>query len=162
MAGDKESCSKDVLGRVYEYFLGMFADTEGKRDGQFYTPRSIVRVLVEMIEPYHGRRGEVLFIDTRNMGVLRDHTHRELTDDKVQKIADTYHAWRGERVESGRYENVPGFCKAATLDERMKHDCILTPCLYMGFEETEDDAEEFEEKTERLTAELSEQFRKSE
>ncbi len=49
--GDKESRSKDVLGRVYEYFLGMFADAEGKRGGQFYTPRSIVRVLVEMIEP---------------------------------------------------------------------------------------------------------------
>jgi type I restriction enzyme M protein len=53
--GDKESRSKDVLGRVYEYFLGMFADAEGKRGGQFYTPRSIVRVLVEMIEPYRGR-----------------------------------------------------------------------------------------------------------
>lgn len=53
--GDKESRSKDVLGRVYEYFLGRFADAEGKRGGQFYTPRSIVRVLVEMIEPYRGR-----------------------------------------------------------------------------------------------------------
>ena len=53
-----------------------------------------------MVEPYHGWRGEVLFIDARNMGVLRDRTHRELTDDEVQKIADTYHAWRGERVEA--------------------------------------------------------------
>jgi type I restriction enzyme M protein len=53
--GDKESRSKDVLGRVYEYFLGRFADAEGKRGGQFYTPRSIVKVLVEMIEPYRGR-----------------------------------------------------------------------------------------------------------
>jgi type I restriction-modification system DNA methylase subunit len=105
----------------------MFADTEGKRGGQFYTPRSIVRVLVEMIEPYHGGRGEVLFIDARNMGVLRDRTHRELTDDEVQKIADTYHAWRGERVESGKYEDVPGFCKAATLDEIKKHDYISHP-----------------------------------
>jgi type I restriction enzyme M protein len=47
--------SKDLLGRVYEYFLGMFADAEGKRGGQFYTPESIVRLLVEMLEPYHGR-----------------------------------------------------------------------------------------------------------
>jgi type I restriction enzyme M protein len=53
--GDKESKSKDVLGRVYEYFLGQFADAEGKKGGQFYTPRSIVKVLVEMIEPYKGR-----------------------------------------------------------------------------------------------------------
>ena len=53
--GDRENRSRDVLGRVYEYFLGRFADAEGKRGGQFYTPRSIVRVLTEMIEPYHGR-----------------------------------------------------------------------------------------------------------
>lgn len=47
--------SKDLLGRVYEYFLGMFADAEGKRGGQFYTPESIVKLLVEMLEPYEGR-----------------------------------------------------------------------------------------------------------
>lgn len=47
--------SKDLLGRVYEYFLGMFADAEGKRGGQFYTPESIVKLLVEMLEPYSGR-----------------------------------------------------------------------------------------------------------
>lgn len=351
--GDKESRSKDVLGRVYEYFLGRFADAEGKRGGQFYTPRSIVRVLVEMIEPYRGRiydpccgsggmfvqsekfieahegrlenisifgqesnqttwrlckmnlairgidndgikwgdsfhndlhkdlkadfilsnppfndsdwkgellteearwkfgippkgnanfawvqhyihhlspsgiagfvlangsmssntsgegeirkniieqdlvdcmialpgqlfyntgipaclwfiardkqnsgfrdrRGEVLFIDTRNMGVLRDRTHRELTDEEIQRIAGTYHAWRGEKIESGEYEDISGFCKAATLDEIKKHDYILTPGRYVGFEETEDDDEEFEEKIRKLTVELSEQFKKSE
>lgn len=53
--GDKENKSKDILGRVYEYFLGQFADAEGKKGGQFYTPRSIVQLLVEMIEPYKGR-----------------------------------------------------------------------------------------------------------
>jgi len=53
--GDKESRAKDVLGRVYEYFLGRFAEAEGKRGGQFYTPQSVVRLLVEMIEPYRGR-----------------------------------------------------------------------------------------------------------
>ena len=53
--GDSESKSKDILGRVYEYFLGMFADAEGKRGGQFYTPACIVKTLVEMIEPYKGR-----------------------------------------------------------------------------------------------------------
>ena len=53
--GQKEDRSKDVLGRVYEYFLGQFADAEGKKGGQFYTPRSIVRLLVEMLEPYKGR-----------------------------------------------------------------------------------------------------------
>ncbi|WP_332445708.1 class I SAM-dependent DNA methyltransferase [Dehalococcoides mccartyi] len=53
--GDKESRSKDILGRVYEYFLGKFASAEGKKGGEFYTPRCVVRLLVEMIEPYKGR-----------------------------------------------------------------------------------------------------------
>ena len=53
--GDRENRSKDVLGRVYEYFLGRFADAEGKSGGQFYTPRCIVKLLVEMLEPYQGR-----------------------------------------------------------------------------------------------------------
>ena len=53
--GDKESKSKDILGRVYEYFLGQFADAEGKKGGQFYTPRCIVKLLADMLEPYKGR-----------------------------------------------------------------------------------------------------------
>ena len=53
--GDRESQSKDILGRVYEYFLGRFAEVEGKRGGQFYTPRSVVELLVRMLEPYRGR-----------------------------------------------------------------------------------------------------------
>jgi hypothetical protein len=53
--GDAEARSKDVLGRVYEYFLSQFASAEGKKGGEFYTPRSVVKLLVEMIEPYNGR-----------------------------------------------------------------------------------------------------------
>ena len=53
--GDRENRSKDILGRVYEYFLSQFASAEGKKGGQFYTPRCIVRVLVEMLAPYRGR-----------------------------------------------------------------------------------------------------------
>lgn len=53
--GDKDSRSKDVLGRVYEYFLSKFANAEGKNGGEFYTPRSVVQLLVKMIEPYKGR-----------------------------------------------------------------------------------------------------------
>ena len=53
--GDAESRSKDILGRVYEYFLGQFASAEGKKGGQFYTPRCVVQVLVEMLAPYKGR-----------------------------------------------------------------------------------------------------------
>ena len=54
--GDAEARSKDVLGRIYEYFLSQFASAEGKKGGEFYTPRSVVKLLVEMIEPYNGPR----------------------------------------------------------------------------------------------------------
>ena len=53
--GDEEARSKDVLGRVYEYFLSQFASAEGKKGGEFYTPRCVVKLLVEMLEPYRGR-----------------------------------------------------------------------------------------------------------
>lgn len=53
--GDRENRSKDILGRVYEYFLSQFASREGKKGGEFYTPRCVVKLLVEMIEPYKGR-----------------------------------------------------------------------------------------------------------
>ena len=53
--GTESAKSRDLLGKVYEYFLGQFADAEGKKGGQFYTPKSIVQLLVEMIEPYKGR-----------------------------------------------------------------------------------------------------------
>jgi len=53
--GDAEARAQDVLGRVYEYFLSQFASAEGKRGGEFYTPRCVVKILVEMLEPYRGR-----------------------------------------------------------------------------------------------------------
>src|SRR5438128_1641641 len=53
--GDAANRSKDILGRVYEYFLSRFASAEGKKGGQFYTPQSVVRLLVEMLAPYKGR-----------------------------------------------------------------------------------------------------------
>ena len=53
--GDESARANDVLGRVYEYFLGQFAGAEGKKGGEFYTPRCVVRPLVEMLEPYSGR-----------------------------------------------------------------------------------------------------------
>ncbi len=343
--GYKENRSKDILGRVYEYFLGQFADAEGKKGGQFYTPRCIVKLLVGMLEPYKGRifdpccgsggmfvqskkfvkahggkigdisvygqesnqttwklckmniairgidanikwgdsfhddqfkdlkadfilanppfnmsdwggellqddvrwgfgvppkgnanfawvqhfihhlspvgivgfvlangsmssntsnegeirkniiendlvdgiialpsqlfyntmipaclwfvardkknnkfrdrRGQVLFIDARKMGVMIDRRHRELTDDEIKKISDTYHAWRGE---GGKYEDVTGFCKSATLEEVRKQEHILTPGRYVGFPEEEDDGIPFDEKMKELTAQLKEQM----
>jgi type I restriction enzyme M protein len=351
--GDKENRSKDVLGRVYEYFLSQFASAEGKKGGQFYTPRCVVQVLVEMLSPYHGRiydpccgsggmfvqsekfveahggkvkdisvygqesnpttwklakmnlairgidnnlgdraadsfhadlhpdlkadyvlanppfnssdwggerlkddvrwkygtppkgnanfawvqhfihhlnpkgqagfvlangsmssnqsgegeirkaileadlvdcmvalpgqlfystqipaclwflskdkqnnrfrdrRNQVLFIDARKMGTLIDRVHRELTEEDVQKIAATYHAWRGDESETNQYQDIPGFCKSTDFEEIVKHGYILTPGRYVGAEDVEDDGEDFEEKMLTLTAQLKQQMEKS-
>ena len=97
------------------------------------------------------RRGQVLFIDARKMGELVDRTRRELTDTEIQKIADTYHAWRGEK-NAGEYADVAGFCKSATLEDIRKRDHVLTPGRYVGAAEQEDDGEPFEEKMRRLSA----------
>lgn len=337
--------SQDLLGRVYEYFLGQFADAEGKKGGQFYTPASIVKLLVEMIEPFHGRvydgccgsggmfvqsekfvrnhqgnikdlsifgqesnpttlrlarmnlaiRGidarlelgdtflndrhpdlkadfilanppfnvsdwsgeqlrddirwkyglppvgnanyawlqhfvhklspigtagivlangsmnsntggegeirknmieanivdcmvalpaqlfyntmipaclwflardrtnhkfrnrsnELLFIDARKLGTMINRRNKEFTNEDIAKIAGTYHAWRGE---GDVYEDLPGFCKAATLDEVRANNYVLMPGRYVGTEEAEDDGIPFEEKMSTLTTQLAEQF----
>jgi type I restriction enzyme M protein len=97
----------------------------------------------------------VLFIAARKLGRMVDRTHRELPDEDVARIADTYHAWRGEK-EAGEYADVPGFCKSATLDEVRKHGHVLTPGRYVGAE-AQEDGEPFEEKMRRLTATLREQ-----
>jgi len=121
---------------------------------------------------FRDRRGETLFIDARQMGSMVDRTHRELTDDDIAKVAGTYHAWRSEgglaqAEQSGdvpvpvAYEDVSGFCKSAKLDDIREHGHILTPGRYVGAPEAEEDAEPFEEKMERLTSELSEQFAES-
>ncbi|HLR42353.1 MAG TPA: class I SAM-dependent DNA methyltransferase [Pseudogracilibacillus sp.] len=349
--GDKESRSKDVLGRVYEYFLGKFASAEGKGGGEFYTPMSVVKLLVEMLEPYKGRiydpccgsggmfvqsekfveehqgklgdiavygqesnpttwklakmnlairgidanlgsqnadtfhndlhkrlkadyilanppfnisdwggerlqddlrwkygtppngnanyawiqhmvsklaptgtagivlangsmstntslefeirkklieedlvecivtlpgqlfystqipvclwfitknkakngkrerAGEILFIDARNLGHMATRTLKEFSQEDIQKVATTYHAWRGTKEET--YEDIAGFCKAANLEEVREHDYILTPGRYVGLEEEEDDGESFDEKMERLTTDIAEQFKES-
>ena len=348
--GDKASRSKDVLGRVYEYFLSQFADVEGKKGGEFYTPRCVVKLLVEMIEPYKGRvydpccgssgmfvqsvefirahsngngnggkakadisiygqesnyttwrlakmnlairgiegqiahgdtfqndrfpdlkadyilanppfnvsdwgaerlgedkrwqhgtppaananyawvqhiiyhlapggtagfvlangsmssnqssegtirksivesdlvdcmialpgqlfystqipaclwfmtrdkktsrfrdrRSTVLFIECRNMGQLVDRTHRELTDDEIQRISQTYHAWRGEQG-AGDYHDIPGFCKSVSIDEIRENGHVLTPARYVGAQPQEDDKEPFDDKMQRLVAQM--------
>ena len=222
--GDAEARSRDVLGSVYEYFLSQFASAEGKRGGEIYTPRCIVRLLVEMLKPYRGRvydpccgssgmfvlangsmsssqsgegeirknlveaelvdcmvalpgqlfystqipaclwflargrerRREILFIDARNLGRMVDRTHRELTDEEIARIADTYHGWRAGEEEDG-YADVPGFCKSVALDEVRKHGQVLTPGLYVGVEPQEDDGEPFEDRMKRLVSELRDQ-----
>jgi type I restriction enzyme M protein len=107
---------------------------------------------------FRDRRGQVLFIDARNMGIMIDRRHRELTDNDIAKITGTYHAWR---AKGGKYKDEAGFCKSAKLDEIRKHGYILTPGRYVGTEAQEEDAEVFEDKMKRLTGELLEQFKES-
>jgi type I restriction enzyme M protein len=351
--GTEEGQARDVLGRVYEYFLSQFAGSEGKRGGEFYTPRSVVRVLVEMLEPYEGRvydpccgsggmfvqsekfvaehggrigdiavygqesnyttwrlcmmnlavrgidaeihwnsegsfhkdelkdlkadfilanppfnvsdwggerlrddvrwrygippagnanfawlqhivhhlspkgtagvvlangsisstqsgegdirkamleadvvdcmialpgqlfystqipaclwflarnkgngkfrdrRGQVLFIDARNLGHLVDRTRREFSDEDVEKITGTYHAWRGAS-EDVEYEDVPGFCKSATLEKIKEHGYVLTPGRYVGAAVEEDDDTPFPERFAALREKLEGQFGEAE
>ena len=110
---------------------------------------------------FRDRSGETLFIDARNMGIMVDRRHRELTVEDMKKISDTYHAWRGELMDGQKteYKDIPGFCKAVKLDEIRKQGHILTPGRYVGAEEEEDDGEEFEQKMHRLVAELGEQMK---
>ncbi len=124
------------------------------------------------------RRGEVLFIDARKLGRMVDRTHRELTDEEIARIANTYHAWRGEKISpsplagekkntpspstgegegGGEYKDIPGFCKSAKLEKIRKHGHVLTPGRNVGAEAQEDDGEPFEEKMQRLVAQLHEQ-----
>lgn len=340
--------SKDLLGRVYEYFLGMFADAEGKRGGQFYTPESIVKLLVEMLEPYNGRiydgccgsggmfvqsekflqahggrlddiavygqesnpttyklakmnlairgidakielgdtfhndkhkdlkadyiianppfnisdwggeqlqdshlwkygvppsgnanygwlqlfinklspngtagivlangsmtsnsggeneirknliteglvdcmvalptqlfyntqipaclwflarnrtnhkfrnrKGEILFIDARNTGALISRKNKAFTDEDIAKISEVYHNWRNT---DGKYEDIQGFCKSATLKEVEENNYVLTPGRYVGTEDAEDDGISFEDKVAEISQNLSAHFKES-
>jgi type I restriction enzyme M protein len=105
---------------------------------------------------FRDRRGETLFIDVRKMGRMVDRTHRELTDEDIAKIAQTYHAWRGEK-EAGKYKDIAGFCKATKTKDITAHGYVLTPGRYVGAEAQEDDGEPFDVKMKRLTATLREQ-----
>ncbi len=105
------------------------------------------------------RKSEVLFIDARNLGYMKDRVLRDFTSDDIQKVADLYHAWKtGEEVNGVVYEDQAGFCKSATLADIKKHDFVLTPGRYVGAAEELDDGVPFGEKMATLTAKLSEQF----
>lgn len=122
--------------------------------------------------------GKVLFIDAREMGVMVDRTHRELSDDlvrydvikkqdkpwaklpagecDVQRIAATFRAYENDALE-----DVKGFCKVATIEEIGKQEWMLTPGRYVGIADREADEEPFEDKMKRLTSELSGLFEQS-
>ncbi|TXG76985.1 SAM-dependent DNA methyltransferase [Candidatus Dojkabacteria bacterium] len=106
------------------------------------------------------RRGEVLFIDARKLGRMETRVNRMFDDEDVDRIASTVHRWRGDgKAGTGEaYADVPGFCRAVKLPEIAEHGHVLTPGRYVGAEEIDDDDEAFNDKMERLTAQLAEQM----
>lgn len=104
------------------------------------------------------RKDKILFIDARKMGTMVTRRLRELSDEEIKEICDTYHNWCDSKDE---YEDIQGFCKSADIEEVREHEYILTPGRYVGIEEVEDDGEPFEEKMTRITGELAEMFAKS-
>ena len=108
-------------------------------------------------ERLRDRCGEVLFIDARKLGHLVDRTRRELSDEDIAKIAATYHAWRGEK-DAGEYQDIPGFCKAAKLEEIKGHNYVLTPGRYVGAAAADEDDVPFTERFAELNARLETQF----
>ncbi len=146
------------------------------------------------------RQGEILFIDARNLGYMKDRVLRDFTQDDLNKVSATFHAWqtvgwaeqrdaqqtqaakpvgvpnvtptytdgqttvrpeREERAVEGQYQDIPAFCKSATLADIQKHDYVLTPGRYVGAADAVDDGEAFAEKMARLTAQLKSQFEQS-
>lgn len=154
--------------------------------GQLFTNTQIpacIWFLTKNKKAYNGfrdRSHQVLFIDARNLGYMKDRVLRDFTPEDIKKIVDTFHNWRtvgwsepseaqqttgGDHVElpdvSPSYRDIPAFCKSALLDEIRQHDYVLTPGRYVGAAEQEDDGEPFAEKMARLTAQLKEQFEQS-
>jgi type I restriction enzyme M protein len=105
---------------------------------------------------FRNRSNEILFIDARKMGSMINRRNRELTDEDIAHVASTYHAWRTGNGDP--YEDIPGFCKAATIEEVRENNHLLMPGRYVGTEQVEDDGILFEEKMTALTSQLSFQF----
>lgn len=100
------------------------------------------------------RKGEVLFIDARNMGFLVNRKTREFTNEDIANISETYHHWLNSR---DAYNDIPGFCKSSTLEEIKTMDYVLTPGRYIGLPDDEDDFN-FTERFTKLQAELEQQM----
>jgi type I restriction enzyme M protein len=138
------------------------------------TPSSVARHLPQNPQNFGGgqgggrdRRGQTLFIDARKLGYMVDRVHRDLSDEDIALIANTYHAWRahgkGESLTHPYrpYADIPGFCKSVTIEEIRAQGYVLTPGRYVGAAEAEEDDEPFEQKMARLTKELEAQFEES-
>ena len=107
------------------------------------------------------RRNEILFIDARKLGHMVDRTRKDFSTADIDRITRAYHAWRGEG-SAGIYEDVPGFCKSAPLEDVRRHGHVLTPARYVGATETDDTDAPFEERFAALKEKLNAQFAEAE
>ena len=105
------------------------------------------------------RRGEILFIDMQDLGCMVDRTHREITNQEISLVSETYHAWRSQDYVNN-YNDVPGFCKSATKEEVSKRNHALIPRLYVGAKVSTDDSEPFFERMNQIVKQLREQQKK--
>lgn len=115
---------------------------------------------------HRDRRGEILFIDARKLGHMVDRTRREFSEDDIALIANTYHRWRAKPETLAAaglepYDNEPGFCYSATLEEVRSHGYVLTPGRYVGAADIESDDVPFEERFAALGTKLVQQFAES-
>ena len=151
----------------------LFTNTQIPACVWFLTKNKKARVIRHangQVTAHRDRSGQVLFIDARKLGYMKDRVLRDFTAEDLEKIAGTYRAWKRDPASlepklwtstQTAYANVPGFCYSATLDEIAKHGFVLTPGRFVGAEETEDDGEPFEDKMQKLVAELNAQFAES-
>lgn len=103
------------------------------------------------------QKSKTLFINATNLGTMVTRRLRELSEDDIKKVANTYRNYQNDE----NYENIKGFCYSSTTEEIKSNDYVLTPGRYVGVEETEDDGIPFEEKMKNITSELSKQFEES-
>ncbi|WHX24920.1 class I SAM-dependent DNA methyltransferase [Virgibacillus halodenitrificans] len=107
---------------------------------------------------YRERKNEILFIDARKKGSLVSRKQKALSEEEIEEISNVYHNFKFEKE---KVEDIPGFCKVVTIDEVKESDYKLTPGIYVGTEEIEDDNVPFEEKMDELRTKLFEQFEES-
>lgn len=111
-------------------------------------------------EDFRERKNEILFIDARKMGTLVSRKQKALSKEEIEKIAAVYHNFKNVDT-SKEYEDVSGFCKVSTIDDVQKNDYKLTPGIYVGTEESEEDGVPYKEKIAELTEILYKQFEES-
>lgn len=104
------------------------------------------------------RKGEILFIDAKDLGKLINRRTRVLTKEDIKKIAETYHNWENPE---GKYEDIKGFCKSVKIEDVKELDYVLTPGRYVGIPDEEDDFD-FKERFEKLKSEFLEQLKEEE